>query len=1534
MKAAEQRNRLYPIIGDKPEEPSQPPSISFVERAMILTRLLFLVLIAFAALGASSRAGEIIEGDTGDAMVTSGAVNSGYYYTLYTLNVGALARNNDVGAIVEAFQLPYLAPGQTVTGATVSFYQQSDGTSPLNTVQLYGLTRVSTSPTILASDWYTGANDTANTLLDSTFTTPSTPTNHAVAYSGGNLASFVQAQYGKPAFSGLALSTARYIFLRLGTNGTQDGTNNYQFASARNPTRAYHPTLALTISGGISKVSGRMQFSFSLPRASITSAGVYNSAGTLVRTLWNSVQYQAGMNYGVWDGNDDSGNPLAPGTNYQIKLIYHNVQYVWNGIVGNTSANQSGANVYRSFLPIEDMSIAGGAAYYSVGYNENENPFHNFTVGQPQVSNEVSFGYTNPGAGMIFVATDGTRSYWASGGGYNDTSTYVMAITCNSQTFYTFPHGTSPGGPNEFASSVDYSANGPAATGLAVQQSGNDLFVSHGSLNLVRVFDKVQGTKLGSFTVSNPGRMQTTANGDVWIISNGTTLRRYTFSGGAATLDRTITGFSGAVGVGVSADDALLLVADSGSSGQIKAFKNSNGEPAWTYGARGGMTVNGPNIASDDFDFTTGTYIAFQSDDTFWIGDQGDSRAEHFSISGGTPTYVEQIAYLGASYQSTVDLTDATRVFNAFFEYSVNYAKPLGGTNGSWSLVKNWAYGLPQDSKHNYFGYAQGWRNVVTLSNGRTYGFLTNFAPTAPTWDLFELPASGPARNTGYSYATSPRLYEDGTLRFNTIGSSLGFYSQPLTGFDAKNNPAWGSPALVASVPLAAKDPVPWVAYPLRTEITASGVAVNFDAYQGDTGYHLSGVSAGAKSWLWRSSASTKSSYSGWFPQNGTFDDGNGVQYAGDYDMALGRNIVYGYHGEFWKDGEASQWINFFDNGLQIGLFGTYNSTTSGADQYASNGFAGNAIAPTLVHAPDGKTYLYHNDEANHGGTIQWLISGWDGIAELNGTAAPGGTVGLSSDAQAPVVRLTSPTAGATYSNGATVFLSASVAGTGVSTSSVQFFDGSVSLGTVDVAPFNLNASSLSRGSHTFTATATASNGQSTTSAAVTATIGSDGLGAVPPTPLSLSSGEVTASSVVLNWTQPTIGTTSSTIGQIISFQFDTSGDSSALTPTETAGAPSYAVSHFNLLGHSDTGTVLQSPVNSAGAAIPNVAVTCAMQYNSNSNSDGSLSGTAAKLLGSAVTTTVSGTTISLGNIPFADYDLVVYSLPGGLNSGSATTSLTVNDNINSSTVTQHFNALPTSYSVADVAFGSNSTSSNANTIVFHGLTSPNFALQGGFICGLQIVERPYNQGVPTSYAIQRGTGGSFSTVGTKTAPALTYTDRSGLHSATVYQYRIQAVNSAGPSPYSNTVSVATPAPTETPSSFASWQAQYFTAAQLANSATSGAQADPYGSGVKNFLAYALQLNPATAQPSDVPQAVLTNGHLAMTYFVPSALTDVGYVVEVSSDMTTWNSGTHYVQVVSNVSSAEGNTITVQDILPSRTNHFMRLRVTELTTQP
>ena len=1517
----------------------------------------FILLAVWACLTVTVRAGAIVDGDPGGGFTTVASVNNAMYSSVYTMAIGSLYFG-DVSCMVQGFALPYLAPGQSISGASISFFITGyNGTPPYN-LQLYGLKRVSTTSTVpLLSDWYGGTNDTANTLLAAKFATSASPAGQAVTYSGSNLTTFVQNAYSNPAFSGMDLASNRYIFFRLSPDATPTVYANYIMGTPRNNNRAAHPLLSLSIANGITNVAGRLQFSFSLPQISATSAGVYNTTtGVLIRTLWNNVQYMAGTNYGYWDGKDDSGATVPTGTNYQVKLIYHNVQYVFEGMIGNTSTNQSGAQMYRGFEKIQDMSVSGNKVYYTQGYNELQNIFHSFTIGTPQVPSELLPNYSDCWSNFDFMTADNTHTYWAKGcGGIDSADTYIVAFNSSNNALYTFPHGVTPTGQAQsylYTSCIDFDATAGQvnpATGLAVQKSGNYLFVSHGSLNLIRVFDKLQGNLVGSFPASNPGRMTITANGDVWVITGTTTpvVQRYSFANGTATLKQTLTGTVYPVGVGVSADDSLVLVADGGTSQQVKAYNNSTGAPLWTYGRQGGMAVNGPNVVPNVFEFkmqlpnsTTfldESFIAFQPDNTFWIGDEGNNRAVHFAINGNTLVYQEQISYDDASYCAAVDVTDPTRVFNDFYEYSVNYALPLGGTNGSWALTKNWTFSLPNDATHFYYGQRNGFYNVATLSNGRTYAFIIN--QTTANVDLFELPPTGPARNTGYSFPNdmnNPVIYADGTLRyFFQHGSSIAFYSLPLTGFDSNNNPAWGSPALLASTTLAAGDPAPWNAFPNKTEITTNGVVV-FDGNQADTGYHLGMLSTKGAGWLWHASPSTTSV--SWFPQDGRFDLGDGVQYAGNIAMALGRNIIYGYHGEFWGGGQASQWVNFLDNGLMVGRFGSYETANMQGDMTV-DGFTGNCVSPTLVRGPNGKVYMYVNDESSHAGTCRWRIDGWDGINELDGTGSVGGTTALSANGAGPAVSITSPTAGAVYLNGGNVTFSAQAQGSGAAVTSVKFLDGTTLLGTVTQGPFNLNISGLASGSHTITAVATDASGLSTTSAAVNLTVGSDGTSAPPSAPMALTSTGVTAQSVGLSWTQSPNSMTSSTIGQIISFQCATAGSSQALAPTTVAGVPPYAVANFNMLGQNVLNSGATTMINaktSTGATVANMGLMLGIGPSWGGSYVTSLTGTAAPLFNAEITSSITAVGATISNIPFASYDVVIYSL----NNPNAW--VQVGDFANTSCkVTQNFTKAPSTYSVATIPFGTSTTVTDVNTLVFQGLTSPVLKLNGPNIAAIQIVERPYDRGTAASYSVERATTGAFAAVGTPTGSQLSFTDSSALASTT-YQYRVKAVNSFGSSTYSNTVSVTTPAsgtqvttppPTTPPpatGTYASWQSKYFSAAQLADATISGPSADPYGSRVPNLLAYALQLDPSSAQLSDIPTATPVNGHLTMTYLVPAAVTDVNFIPEVSTDLQTWNSGSSVVQVVSSITGSTGVTVTVKDILPTTTaKHFMRLRVTQ-----
>ena len=133
------------------------------------------------------------------------------------------------------------------------------------------------------------------------------------------------------------------------------------------------------------------------------------------------------------------------------------------------------------------------------------------------------------------------------------------------------------------------------------------------------------------------------------------------------------------------------------------------------------------------------------------------------------------------------------------------------------------------------------------------------------------------------------------------------------------------------------------------------------------------------------------------------------------------------------------------------------------------------------------------------------------------------------------------------------------------------------------------------------------------------------------------------------------------------------------------------------------------------------------------------------------------------------------------------------------------------------------------------------------------------------------------------------------------------------------------------------WMAAQFTVAEQADPTVGGILADPNHNGLPNLLEFALNRDPKAANFSP-PLGIgwqTNNGStfLTVSYTRLLGAAGISYIVEVSQDLLTWNSGSLYTQDVSAVDDGNGltQTVTVQTLLPiSGTPHlFTRLRVTQ-----
>lgn len=761
------------------------------------------------------------------------------------------------------------------------------------------------------------------------------------------------------------------------------------------------------------------RLTFSLPRPATTSAGVYDPQGRLVRTLWRAESLPAGKHERTWDERDDNGQPVAEG-DHEIRLVHHRLRYVWEGVIGNSSGSFGGPQVHKAFLPPTSIAINGERVYYAVGYNEMQPGLHGFSLSTPD-KNTRPFPSRDPFASFSMIAADATRLYWANTGGLVRTS-FVGAFDLDSAQAVNFAMGRSVclnARPKSTQCYEDQTYGGvidlrteasQTPTGLAVQRHGRVLAVAHGGENRIRLFDKASGELLREFPVPLApkalNQLAMTPAGDLWVIS-GSTVLRYTDLERTPTLAATITGLTRPVALAASpVSEDGVWVADGGLSQQLKRF-DRHGQPGGVIGRPQGYATD-PLVAPDKLCFRgregrEQTAIAVTADEMLWVVDYCNNRMLRFRTATHAAARSDaQVAYLPAFYTATVDHGNPRRVFANFLEFDVDTGAPLA-PGRSWTLVRNWLAGLPLllSDGRAFNGGSGGLGSVETLVDGRTYGMVMAQGRQV----IVELPASGPLRVVKVLAAPAPHttpkvLYENGDLGYALTGpTTQAAMRLPLAGFNAAGDPVWSStPVRLATVPTRPGTPYYRGAFsgmPPRFPLTAAGKVVFFDqSVTGNEGFHLGAAGVGGNDWLWLASPSGPLDGKGSFQTKAI--DGS-LHYGGNAVWASGRHIVYGYHGEFYKDlqtgnvGQANQFMHFDESGLFVGQFGQASTRPSPPNQA---GLSGNAFSPTLVR-DDNRLYLYHNDESTHGGVHRWRFDGWDDIRELQGRGATGSPIAL-----------------------------------------------------------------------------------------------------------------------------------------------------------------------------------------------------------------------------------------------------------------------------------------------------------------------------------------------------------------------------------------------------------------------------------------------------------------------------------------------------------------------------------------------------------
>lgn len=699
----------------------------------------------------------------------------------------------------------------------------------------------------------------------------------------------------------------------------------------------------------------------------ISSAAVFDSNNALVRNIWvaQTNDPRVADPIAAWDGTLDDGS-IAPTGNYTVTLLEHNIQYVWEGVIGNSSPPAN--HIYNLYYhngsaPIVDLDISdAGDMFYTTSYDERWSTWRFTTTANPQAMDLLytNWGFRNSRTNTINTITDGTLAYSSFmpiGGGFGD----VVAVNCSDKSQYTgFTANGDPGTDHTYCA-LDSGATTFFIVGLAVQKTGTTLFVSRIG-DLLETFNKTTGAPLNSYTIwKHVSALDSSdATGDLWALYSvagsgqpiDSAIKLTVGVGGALTASGVvISGLTHALDLAVSPDGATLLVVMGDPIDQVWAFNTFDGSAKTAFGTSGkfgtlGGYAGSPAVTKTKwafesfFGFTaTGqlSCVAYVSDGSWWMTDPGNCRTLHFS-SGNSPTYIEEISFIPAFYGNRICKNDNTRVFAYYLEFHIDYSVPLGNGNGSWTLVNNWSGGLTQAVNGDQY---QALRFVGVFSNGRTYA--TYIAPGGR--EIFELTAFG-RRDCGIFFSNDVSIDENlNLITMATAGpGQVGVIKRnPLVGFDGSSNPVyqfsvsnfsgWNVVLTTQTLPPG----FPPVQYgglnmePMRFDPFANGVIPfynpDFGNYGDPPSSHFGGIDSSTGRVRFASHPRTPDTFATTyqamilFPEAPFGDRGN---LCGGFMAYLpGQSHIFTlYRGEGWASNQTTMWDHWYQNGMLLTRFG------------------------------------------------------------------------------------------------------------------------------------------------------------------------------------------------------------------------------------------------------------------------------------------------------------------------------------------------------------------------------------------------------------------------------------------------------------------------------------------------------------------------------------------------------------------------------------------------------------------------------------
>lgn len=483
----------------------------------------------------------------------------------------------------------------------------------------------------------------------------------------------------------------------------------------------------------------RAETTYEVKSPGAVSLGVYDSSGRLARTLQNGKKQQPGQYQITWDGKDDRGQNVSPGT-YQLRGIVSNIKAVYDMTAGNpgdppysTADGKGGWNSYWG----DPVALAADDNALYIQFSMEEGCGSLLKVGFDGKVQWKAHLYQGDGNGFqLAAATDGKHVYVAADvGAGNDLvgpqrKSIIWRVDCAEGNYALWNgHGLAVGqpyqsGPVPFwevvagdkrTPPVALGVNGGAnVRGLAVRE--NRLYVPLYREDKIEVWDTEAGKLVSTIAnVTKPQGVAMDKSGNLYVASEKRILK---FSQQGQPLGVAVAkNLSAPYGVVVD-PSGNLFATDLGTAQQVKKFSQA-GKLLWSAGKKGGRPFSG-KMDNGSFLFPAG--IAVGARGNVYVGENSPpSRVTVLNSKGKITNEWIGSLVVGASQGIAVDEADPSLVYSMYARFSYcAYNCPMvryriGYEKKTWAIDAYW-WGLAGAS-----GYPR--REEMALASQRSIAY-------------------------------------------------------------------------------------------------------------------------------------------------------------------------------------------------------------------------------------------------------------------------------------------------------------------------------------------------------------------------------------------------------------------------------------------------------------------------------------------------------------------------------------------------------------------------------------------------------------------------------------------------------------------------------------------------------------------------------------------------------------------------------------------------------------------------------------------